>query len=170
MWTLREQGLGPELCDVLDAKAGEIYTACSDQDLIAQRTGKWIKLVSELQAPLARLLQACELESGSEPAAEERELDYLDEPTPGSDRADAVAKPAAAATTSTADPDLLEAPGTARGAGETDDRRGDMVEQPGEAEMAASSAGASPSEPSETNETLRRLQTLTPEEKIALFS
>src|SRR6201982_2959333 len=32
-WTLREQGLDPEVCDLLDAKATAVYTACSFQDL-----------------------------------------------------------------------------------------------------------------------------------------
>ena len=36
-WTLREQGLNAEACDLLDAKATEVYTACSFQDLTGQR-------------------------------------------------------------------------------------------------------------------------------------
>src|SRR4029079_1767595 len=31
-WTLREQGLDAEVCDLLEAKATEVYTACSFQD------------------------------------------------------------------------------------------------------------------------------------------
>src|SRR5436305_14568515 len=37
-WTLREQGLDAEVCDLLDAKATEGYTACSFQDILGPRT------------------------------------------------------------------------------------------------------------------------------------
>src|ERR1041384_8219779 len=33
-WTLREQGVESEVCDLLDANATEVYTACSFQDQI----------------------------------------------------------------------------------------------------------------------------------------
>jgi chemotaxis protein CheZ len=35
---LREQGLEAEICDMLDTKATDVYTACSFQDLTGQRT------------------------------------------------------------------------------------------------------------------------------------
>ena len=48
-WTLREQGLENEVCDLLDAKATEVYTACSFQDLTGQRTRKVIGVLRYLE-------------------------------------------------------------------------------------------------------------------------
>jgi chemotaxis regulatin CheY-phosphate phosphatase CheZ len=48
-WTLREQGFETEVCDVLDQKATDIYTACSFQDLTGQRTRKVIGLLADLE-------------------------------------------------------------------------------------------------------------------------
>jgi chemotaxis protein CheZ len=39
-WTLREKGTGIELCDRIDQRTTDIYTACSFQDITGQRTGK----------------------------------------------------------------------------------------------------------------------------------
>jgi hypothetical protein len=44
-WIMREKGADPALCDVLDARATDIYTACSFQDLTGQRTGKVVKVL-----------------------------------------------------------------------------------------------------------------------------
>src|SRR3954454_9206722 len=48
-WTLREQGIDGAICDLLDAKATEVYTACSFQDLTGQRTRKVIGVLSYLE-------------------------------------------------------------------------------------------------------------------------
>jgi chemotaxis protein CheZ len=48
-WTLREQGIDGTICDLLDAKATEVYTACSFQDLTGQRTRKVIGVLSYLE-------------------------------------------------------------------------------------------------------------------------
>jgi len=48
-WTMREQGMAPELCDAIDAKATEVYTACSFQDLTGQRTRKVIQALRYLE-------------------------------------------------------------------------------------------------------------------------
>jgi len=48
-WTLREQGIDGAVCDLLDAKATEVYTACSFQDLTGQRTRKVIGVLSYLE-------------------------------------------------------------------------------------------------------------------------
>ena len=53
-WTLREQGLEAEVCDLLDAKATEVYTACSFQDLTGQRTRKVIGVLRYLEEPHQR--------------------------------------------------------------------------------------------------------------------
>jgi DNA repair ATPase RecN len=39
-WTLREEGANEPMCDELDRRATDIYTACSFQDLTAQRTSR----------------------------------------------------------------------------------------------------------------------------------
>jgi chemotaxis protein CheZ len=39
-WTLREKGIDIELCDKIDQRATDIYTACSFQDITGQRTEK----------------------------------------------------------------------------------------------------------------------------------
>ena len=48
-WTLREQGVDGAVCDLIDAKATEVYTACSFQDLTGQRTRKVIGVLRYLE-------------------------------------------------------------------------------------------------------------------------
>ena len=48
-WTLREQGVENEVCDLLDANATAVYTACSFQDLTGQRTRKVIQVLHYLE-------------------------------------------------------------------------------------------------------------------------
>ena len=48
-WTLREQGVEGEVCDLLDANATEVYTACSFQDVTGQRTRKVIQVLRYLE-------------------------------------------------------------------------------------------------------------------------
>ena len=48
-WTLREQGVESEVCDLLDANATEVYTACSFQDVTGQRTRKVIQVLRYLE-------------------------------------------------------------------------------------------------------------------------
>jgi len=48
-WTLREQGVDAAVCDLLDAKATDVYTACSFQDLTGQRTRKVIGVLHYLE-------------------------------------------------------------------------------------------------------------------------
>src|SRR3954453_3739730 len=55
-WTLREQGLDAEVCDLLDAKATEVYTACSFQDLTGQRTGKVISVLRYLEGRINAMI------------------------------------------------------------------------------------------------------------------
>ena len=38
-WKLREAGVSPAICDALDARATDIFTGCSFQDLTGQRIG-----------------------------------------------------------------------------------------------------------------------------------
>jgi chemotaxis protein CheZ len=64
-WTLREQGFEGEVCDILDAKATDIYTACSFQDLTGQRTRKVIGLLADLEGRIDAMV---DIWSGGEPA------------------------------------------------------------------------------------------------------
>lgn len=48
-WVLREKGTDDEACDRLDARATDIYTACSFQDLTGQRTSKVVKTLRFLE-------------------------------------------------------------------------------------------------------------------------
>ncbi|GJE16537.1 hypothetical protein [Methylobacterium marchantiae] len=55
-WTLRESGTDAAICDVLDRRATEIYTACSFQDLTAQRTARIIHTLRYLEERLAAMI------------------------------------------------------------------------------------------------------------------
>ncbi len=72
-WTLREQGLEAEVCDLLDAKATEVYTACSFQDLTGQRTRKVIGVLRYLEGRINAMIEIWGLEGAmSAEAAETR--------------------------------------------------------------------------------------------------
>ncbi len=49
-WTLRENGAADEVCDTIDAKATEIFMACSFQDLTGQRTTKVVQVLRYLES------------------------------------------------------------------------------------------------------------------------
>jgi hypothetical protein len=55
-WTMRETGSVEALCDELDARATDIYTACSFQDLTGQRTRKVIQVLRYLEDRLKALV------------------------------------------------------------------------------------------------------------------
>jgi chemotaxis regulatin CheY-phosphate phosphatase CheZ len=73
-WTLREQGLEPGICDVLDSKATEVYTACSFQDLTGQRTRKVIQVMRYLEARINAMIKIWGL--GGAMAAEAAENEH----------------------------------------------------------------------------------------------
>jgi chemotaxis regulatin CheY-phosphate phosphatase CheZ len=56
-WTLREQGVDEQVCDLLDAKATEVYTACSFQDLTGQRTRKVIGVLRYLEGRINAMIE-----------------------------------------------------------------------------------------------------------------
>lgn len=68
-WTLREDGANPDLCDDLDRRATEIYTACSFQDITAQRIAKIVQTLRYLEGRINGMIRIWD---GSEemPAAE----------------------------------------------------------------------------------------------------
>ncbi|WP_375464532.1 hypothetical protein [uncultured Methylobacterium sp.] len=55
-WTLRERGVDPNVCDDLDRRATQIYTACSFQDLTAQRTGRIVHTLRYLEERLIAMM------------------------------------------------------------------------------------------------------------------
>jgi hypothetical protein len=68
-WTLREAGGDAEACDNIDHHAVAIYTACSFQDLTAQRTRKVTEILSFLEKrvnAMADIWQFAEDESAEE--------------------------------------------------------------------------------------------------------
>jgi chemotaxis protein CheZ len=71
-WTLREQGIEHEVCDLINAKATDIYTACAFQDLTGQRTGKVIQVLRYLEGRINAMIDIWGLdgEAAGEKAAE----------------------------------------------------------------------------------------------------
>ncbi|UFI02628.1 protein phosphatase CheZ [Roseibium aggregatum] len=49
-WVLRENGADDAVCDDIDAKATEIFMACSFQDLTGQRTNKVVQVLRYLES------------------------------------------------------------------------------------------------------------------------
>ncbi|MGB9367784.1 MAG: hypothetical protein WCE79_17405 [Xanthobacteraceae bacterium] len=75
-WTLREQGLDAEVCDLLDAKATEVYTACSFQDLTGQRTRKVTGVLRYLEGRINAMIEIWGLDGAlAAEAAEKRAVD-----------------------------------------------------------------------------------------------
>src|ERR1043165_1094673 len=75
-WTLREQGLDAAVCDLLDTKATEVYTACSFQDLTGQRTRKVIGVLRYLEGRINAMIGIWGLDGAmAAEAAEKRAVD-----------------------------------------------------------------------------------------------
>ncbi|MDP4002808.1 hypothetical protein [Methylobacterium sp. NEAU K] len=55
-WTLRERGCDAATCDTLDRHATAIYTACSFQDLTAQRTARIVYTLRYLEDRLSAMI------------------------------------------------------------------------------------------------------------------
>lgn len=56
-WTLREHKAPETLCDIIDQRATDIYTACSFQDLTGQRTRKVIQVIHYLEDRINAMIQ-----------------------------------------------------------------------------------------------------------------
>lgn len=56
-WQMREQGADAEACDKLDARATDIYTACSFQDLTGQRTSKVVAVLRYLENRVSSMIE-----------------------------------------------------------------------------------------------------------------
>lgn len=68
-WTLREQGAPADLCDTLESRAIDIYTACSFQDITGQRTGKVVAVLRYLEMHVNAMVSIWGLEDDPELAA-----------------------------------------------------------------------------------------------------
>ena len=198
-WTLREQGLDPMVCDTLDARATEIYTACTFQDLTGQRTGKVIEVMRYLEGRINAMIDIWGLRgtmsAEAEVAAEASQADMLSGPARpgyGLDQSGVdivMGPPVAALRTRTEGADRSGRDRAAREPGRLaagdlgsapEDRSEPSCDAPSvqhEPDTTAAAidahsgaarltAGLSP----ETSQALARIDALTPEEKLALFS
>ncbi len=66
-WALREGGSDQKMCDTLDRRAADIYTACTFQDLTAQRTQKVVRTLRSLEGRINALIDAWQ-EGGPTPS------------------------------------------------------------------------------------------------------
>jgi chemotaxis regulatin CheY-phosphate phosphatase CheZ len=74
-WTLREEGANEGLCDELDRRATEIYTACSFQDLTAQRVTRIVATLRFLEGRLNAMIDIWGgAEAGDAPAGDHADL------------------------------------------------------------------------------------------------
>ena len=56
-WILRESGTEIELCDKIDQRATDIYTACSFQDITGQRTEKVVKALRFIEQRINAMIE-----------------------------------------------------------------------------------------------------------------
>src|SRR5262249_43542650 len=56
-WTLRERGADSAICDALDQRATDIYSACSFQDLTGQRTRKVVDVLQFLEDRIRAMIE-----------------------------------------------------------------------------------------------------------------
>jgi chemotaxis regulatin CheY-phosphate phosphatase CheZ len=56
-WILREKGAEPGLCDPLDQRATDIYTACSFQEITGQRTEKVVKVLRFIEQRINAMIE-----------------------------------------------------------------------------------------------------------------
>ncbi len=71
-WTLREQGANSDQCDIIDRRATDIYTACSFQDLTAQRTRKVVGTLTYLEDRINAMIDVWQAGNVEEVAPFER--------------------------------------------------------------------------------------------------
>jgi len=173
-WILREQGIDPEVCDLINAKATDIYTACAFQDLTGQRTGKVIQVLRYLEGRINAMIDIWGLDSeaagertagpGAAPPA------LMGPPELGLDQADVdVMMAPDAPAESEAAPSAAELNGHGGvPAAEPPDPAGKPQPEP---VRPAHTPEAKPAQPADAlDDPFRPVLALSPEEKIALFS
>ena len=79
-WTMRERSGAEAECDMLDACATEIYTACGFQDLTAQRIRKVVETLGFLDSRLKSILEATGMAEDFH--ADEQMISEIDAPPP----------------------------------------------------------------------------------------
>jgi chemotaxis protein CheZ len=171
-WTLREQGIDPEVCDLINAKATDIYTACAFQDLTGQRTGKVIQVLRYLEGRINAMIDVWGL--GREPAGEKaagpNAPAALTGPAElGLDQADVDVMMAPAHTRIGGEHAQIAAALDARDAAPTTEPLSEPAESP--PSEPARPAHAPEMRPTDSrDDPLRPILALSAEEKIALFS
>ncbi|MBA5777726.1 protein phosphatase CheZ [Stappia sp. F7233] len=70
-WQLREEGANQTACDEIDARATEIFMACSFQDLTGQRTQKIVQVLQYLESRINLMINIWGMEDAT---AEEPEI------------------------------------------------------------------------------------------------
>ena len=173
-WTLREQGVEAEVCDLIDANATEVYTACSFQDLTGQRTRKVIGVLRYLEDRINAMIDIWGLDGAmSAEAAETRAvetgkalLNGPAKPGQGLDQADIdmVMGPAATSRDHDDVAPPLQPVEEAVPAEEKDESEQDAAPPVAEVPRPALRAAAPLSDP------LEPFMALSAEEKIALFT
>lgn len=78
-WTMRENGADDAQCDEIDAKATDIYMACSFQDITGQRTQKVVKVLGYLEKRISAMLNILALNGDPADKAEPFAFDAGDE-------------------------------------------------------------------------------------------
>jgi chemotaxis regulatin CheY-phosphate phosphatase CheZ len=56
-WTLHARGTDVELCDKIDQRATDIYTACSFQDITGQRTDKGVRALRFIESRINAMIE-----------------------------------------------------------------------------------------------------------------
>src|SRR5215213_3751659 len=182
-WTLREQGVEAEVCDLLDATATEVYTACSFQDLTGQRTRKVIGVLRYLEGRINAMIDIWGLDGAmSAQAAETRAvagdnvlLSGPAQPGQGLDQSDVdmVMGPAAVSRDVEAAPPLQPEEDIVAGAAANEER---MIahDEARDSEHYLEVAVAKMSRPAlrstSASDPLEPFMALSAEEKIALFT
>jgi chemotaxis regulatin CheY-phosphate phosphatase CheZ len=77
-WTMRERSGNEDACDLLDSCATEIYTACSFQDVTAQRIRKVVETLGFIDGRIKSILEATGLAEDFQ--ADEQMIGELDAP------------------------------------------------------------------------------------------
>ena len=120
-WMLREKGADLSLCDALDARATDIYIACSFQDLTGQRADKVVQVLRFVEQRINAMIElwgaddiGSKVSALLEPAPEPNLLDRPLEPNLAQGDVDAVRGSAEneprSATPEAPDPDASRAP------------------------------------------------------------
>ena len=76
-WTMREQGLDAGICDQLDGRATDIYTACSFQDLTGQRISKVVAAMRYLERRINAMIDIWSGDESGEDADHKPKKDPL---------------------------------------------------------------------------------------------